>query len=149
LGRRGEGWVLLQLVLIGLIFVSAKVEAVQLPVWLRLAGLVMIAAGGWVGTLAVLSLGKNLTPFPKPKEGGYLVSNGVYGLVRHPIYSGIIFGTLGWALLTGTLLGIGLVVILFLFFDLKSRREEQWLVEAYPDYPAYQRRVKKLVPFVY
>ena len=42
-----------------------------------------------------------------------------------------------------------LPVLLFIFFDLKSRREEQWLREAYPDYPAYQKRVKKLIPWVY
>ena len=77
------------------------------------------------------------------------MSNGVYGFVRHPIYSGLIFGSLGWSLLTDTLLGVGLAIGLFLFFDLKSRREERWLTETYPDYPAYQKRVKKLVPFLY
>jgi protein-S-isoprenylcysteine O-methyltransferase Ste14 len=149
LGKRGEGWVVLQLFLFATILVSPKVEAVQLPLWLRIVGAVVILGGGCLGTLGILSLGRNLTAFPKPKEGGYLVSTGVYRLVRHPIYSGIIFGSLGWALLTNTLLGIGLAVVLFLFFDLKSRREERWLSEAYSDYPAYQKRVKKLVPFLY
>jgi len=40
-------------------------------------------------------------------------------------------------------------VALFIFFDLKSRREERWLREAYPEYGDYQKRVKKLVPWVY
>jgi protein-S-isoprenylcysteine O-methyltransferase Ste14 len=149
MGKRGEGWVGLQLLLFALIFVSPKIEAVPLPLWVRLIGAAVILGGGFLGALGILSLGKNLTPFPKPKEGGYLVSTGVYGWVRHPIYSGIIFGSLGWALLTDTLLGIGLAVVLFFFFDLKSRREEVWLIEAYPDYPAYQQQVKKLVPFLY
>jgi protein-S-isoprenylcysteine O-methyltransferase Ste14 len=149
MGRRGEGWVVVQMILFAMIFFSPKVEAIEFPLWLRLIGFVVILGGGFLGTLGVLSLGKNLSPFPRPREGGYLVNTGVYGLVRHPIYSGIIFGSLGWALMTNTLLGIGLAVVLFLFFDLKSRREERWLAESYPDYPTYQKRVKKLVPFLY
>jgi protein-S-isoprenylcysteine O-methyltransferase Ste14 len=39
--------------------------------------------------------------------------------------------------------------MLFLFLDLKSRREERWLCAKFPDYPAYQRRVRRLIPFVY
>jgi protein-S-isoprenylcysteine O-methyltransferase Ste14 len=97
----------------------------------------------------MLALGRNLTPFPKPIEGGELVTHGPYRFVRHPIYAGLIFGTLGWALFRANLLGLALAVLLFIFFDLKSRREERWLCEAYPDYEAYQQRVKKLVPWVY
>jgi protein-S-isoprenylcysteine O-methyltransferase Ste14 len=149
MGKRGEVWVALQLIIMALIVLSPKVEAIVLPLWLRVVGVVVILCGGLLGTFGVLSLGSNLTPFPKPKAGGYLVSNGVYGLVRHPIYSGLILGSLGWALLTDTLLGVVLAIVLFLFFDLKSRREERWLVESYPDYSAYQKKVKKLVPFLY
>jgi protein-S-isoprenylcysteine O-methyltransferase Ste14 len=149
MGKRGEGWVVLQLLLLALIFVSPKIEAFTFPLWLRAVGAAVIIVGGILGTLGVLNLGRNLSPFPKPREGGYLVRTGVYRLVRHPIYSGVIFGSLGWALLTDTLLGVALAAALFIFFDLKSRREEGWLTEAYPDYPTYQKRVKKLVPFLY
>jgi len=78
-----------------------------------------------------------------------MVSTGVYGFVRHPIYAGLILGTIGWGLLAQTWLGVVLAAILFVFFDLKSRREEAWLVEKYPDYVEYRRRVKKLIPLVY
>jgi protein-S-isoprenylcysteine O-methyltransferase Ste14 len=47
------------------------------------------------------------------------------------------------------LLGVGLAAVLFIFFDLKSRREERWLMEAYPGYAKYRQRVRKLIPFVY
>ena len=39
--------------------------------------------------------------------------------------------------------------LLFLLFDAKARREEAWLVEKFPSYAEYRRRVRKLVPFVY
>jgi protein-S-isoprenylcysteine O-methyltransferase Ste14 len=37
----------------------------------------------------------------------------------------------------------------FLFFDLKSRREEIWLTEEIAGYDTYRRRTRRLIPFVY
>jgi protein-S-isoprenylcysteine O-methyltransferase Ste14 len=149
MGKRGEGWFLLQLVFFALILLAPDIVPLALPLWLRILGLAIIAVGGVFGTGGVLALGRNLTPFPKPIEGGTLVTSGVYRWVRHPIYTGLILGTLGWSLWHANLLGVGLAVLLFVFFDLKSRREERWLSEAYPGYAAYRQRVKKLIPFVY
>jgi protein-S-isoprenylcysteine O-methyltransferase Ste14 len=42
-----------------------------------------------------------------------------------------------------------LSVVLFVFFDIKSRREERMMLRQFPDYAAYRQRVKKLIPFVY
>jgi protein-S-isoprenylcysteine O-methyltransferase Ste14 len=61
----------------------------------------------------------------------------------------VIFRTLGWGLLTANLLFMGLIVAVFLFVDLKSRRKEAWLVEFYPEYASYRRRVTKLMPWIY
>jgi protein-S-isoprenylcysteine O-methyltransferase Ste14 len=69
--------------------------------------------------------------------------------VRHPIYSGLILAALGWAFWVHGWLTIGYVVVLFVFFDIKSRREERWLAEKYAGYEAYRKRVHKLIPFVY
>ena len=149
MGKRGEGWFLLQLVFFALILFAPKMPPLVFPLWLRGLGLVIIAVGGVFGTGGVLALGSNLSPFPKPIEGGTLVTSGVYRWVRHPIYTGLILGTLGWSLWNANLLGVGLAVLLFVFFDLKSRREERWLMEAYPGYAQYRCRVRKLIPFVY
>jgi protein-S-isoprenylcysteine O-methyltransferase Ste14 len=78
-----------------------------------------------------------------------LVQSGVYAVVRHPIYSGIIIGLVGIALIFGSWAGIACSVIVLLFFDAKSRLEEKWLIEKYPEYPAYRMRVRKLIPFIY
>jgi len=40
-------------------------------------------------------------------------------------------------------------VIYVPFYDLKSRREEAWLREQYPQYPAYAARTKRFIPYVY
>jgi protein-S-isoprenylcysteine O-methyltransferase Ste14 len=65
------------------------------------------------------------------------------------MYSGAIFMAFGWALWVHSWLTLIYAIILFVFFDLKARREEQWLTEKFPRYVIYQKRACKLIPFVY
>ena len=97
----------------------------------------------------VLGLGSNLTAVPYPKDNATLVETGPFYIVRHPIYCGLILMAFGWGLWVHGWLTIGYAALLFIFFDIKSRREEQWLTEKYSGYGAYQKRVRKLIPFVY
>jgi protein-S-isoprenylcysteine O-methyltransferase Ste14 len=90
-----------------------------------------------------------LTPLPYPKEGATLIQTGPYAVVRHPMYGGGLVLAFGWALLVHSWLTVGYVIVLFVFLDLKSRREESWLKEKFPAYGDYQQRVRKLIPFVY
>jgi protein-S-isoprenylcysteine O-methyltransferase Ste14 len=115
----------------------------------RLAGAILVVTGLLVAGLGFLGLRENLTAVPRPVEGGHLVDTGVYGLVRHPIYTGIILVAAGWGLVTASPPALVVALGLGFFFDLKARREEAWLVAAYPAYAAYRRRVRKLVPFLY
>lgn len=150
MGKRGEGWVIGQFVIGIAVAASALVTRIEVPLAVRLFGVVLMGIGGLLVAAGALHLGENLSVMPKPKEQGHsLVTSGVYGFVRHPIYAGVILGAFGWSLFWGTLLGVALSVALFVWLDLKSRREEKWLSEKYPEYPAYQARVKKLVPFIY
>lgn len=86
---------------------------------------------------------------PFPKDQATLVETGPYHFVRHPMYSGAVMMALGWALWAQGWLAIGYAITLFLFFDCKSRREERWLKDKFANYAAYQRRVSKLIPYVY
>jgi len=61
----------------------------------------------------------------------------------------LILASLGWALVTEGWLRMAYVVAGFAFLVFKVRREEAWLVERFPEYAAHQRRVRKLIPFVY
>jgi protein-S-isoprenylcysteine O-methyltransferase Ste14 len=112
-------------------------------------GLVLVALAGLIGIRALLDLRSAFTPLPHPVPGSTLVERGVYRLVRHPMYLAVVTAGLGWALLTASPASLAATVVLFGFFDLKSRREEVWLVEAYPDYAAYRRRTRRIVPGVY
>jgi len=97
----------------------------------------------------VSDLREQVTPFPHPGDGTRLIESGAYRLVRHPIYAGLIVGAFGWGLVAaspGALAGAGLLLLLF---DLKSRREEAWLVDRFPAYEAYRARTRRFFPGLY
>lgn len=155
-GERGEYWFLAQaisLITFVLLPIHPIVERTLLNPLLR-GGLVVFV--GFLGTVALvligkglLDLGQSLTPLPYPREDGELVTNGVYSLVRHPLYAGIIMATLGWAMLTLSWPHcIGVLAIAFLL-NQKASLEERWLEQKYPDYSEYRQRVKKIIPWIY
>ena len=111
-------------------------------------GLFCIVGLGFV-VLGSIALGRNLSPFPKPKEKGTLVESGIFSVVRHPIYSGFSLAAFGWSLLWNSIAALIAALLLLAFFDIKARREERWLEEKFTEYAAYRSRVKKLIPFVY
>jgi protein-S-isoprenylcysteine O-methyltransferase Ste14 len=154
-GSRGEWFVVIQAGLFLLVLFGPR-DWSGLPSWTApysrlgsISGGAFMAAGFVLALGGTFSLGKNLTPLPHPKSDTTLVVTGAYRLVRHPIYSGIIFILLGWGLWLNSIIVIGYALIFFLFFDIKSRREEVWLVERFPEYAGYRKRVRKLIPFVY
>jgi len=106
-----------------------------------------------VGALLVLAgaarLGMDLSPLPYPRERATLRETGAFRLVRHPMYGGAILVALGWGLWVHGWLTLVYAAALFILFDLKARREERWLNEKFSGYADYQKRVKKLLPFVY
>lgn len=56
---------------------------------------------------------------------------------------------MGWGLVAASSLTLAGAILLAVFFDLKSRREEIWLVERYSDYAAYRSRTRRLLPWLY
>jgi protein-S-isoprenylcysteine O-methyltransferase Ste14 len=144
--------VILQLVFFAAIAVAGLVG----PAWdgaARVAGVavgaLLICAGVFLAGRGIVDLRENLTPFPKPMDGSRLVDTGAYRLARHPIYGGIIIAAFGWGLTTASLPAIAGAALLGVFFDLMSRREEIWLAEVFPGYPAYRSRTRRLVPWIY
>jgi len=153
---KGALWVLLQIPLLLLAFALPSLMSGRVLPWpddthpwrqtvsalAAVVGLLLLTFGAW-------GLGRNLTPFPRPRADGALVTTGVYRIVRHPIYSGIIFLALASAVRAHTALALLLPVMVFLFFDAKARFEEKWLVRRFMDYPDYQVRTAKLIPWLY
>ena len=147
---RNKQWFLIQTILLLLILFSPFRISVHLPANIRYLSLFFFVIGGFIALYSVLSLKGNLKPSPKPRVGGYLVTSGLYKIVRHPAYSGIVIAALGWGLWMNDLIRILLTLVLFVFFDAKSRMEEKWLEKAYPEYKSYKKHVtKKFIPWLY
>jgi protein-S-isoprenylcysteine O-methyltransferase Ste14 len=155
LGPRGEGWVAAQLVLFAIIALAGVRQLVgegsgsARPAAVVLVGLGAIAVGSFTAARGVWDLRPSLSVFPRPVAGAPLIESGAYRLIRHPIYSGLVLGAIGWGLVTGSIVVIGASGLLFLLFAGKSRREEVWLSAEHPEYDAYQRRTKRLIPWIY
>jgi protein-S-isoprenylcysteine O-methyltransferase Ste14 len=154
-GRRGEWYVIVQAVLMLLVFVGPR-SLPGRPDWSlpfaaqrQVVGAILIAAGGAFFLAALFRLGSALTPLPYPKDGAALVQTGPFALVRHPIYSGGLIASIGVALVVSGWLTFLYVAALFVLLDIKSRQEERWLAQKFAEYSAYQRRVRKLIPFLY
>lgn len=151
---RGEWYVIVQFLLLGLVAVTPLLwRTAPWPApWAWLArglGLLLLMLAAGLGLLGLISLGANLSVLPHPKDDADLVQTGLYGLVRHPIYSGVIAGCAGWALLLNSAPALLLAAGAFVFFDLKARREERALRQRFPAYERYQQRVRRFIPFVY
>ena len=154
-GAKGEWWVVAQFVLLPIAlavdyYVRDSIVVAPFVRYLLIGvSILYLGAGALFAFGGVMGLGRNLTAVPHPIDDGHMVQTGLYALVRHPIYAGLIFGTFGMAILFVSLPGIGMAVLILVFFDQKSRREEAWLTEKYVDYAEYRLRVRKLIPFIY
>jgi protein-S-isoprenylcysteine O-methyltransferase Ste14 len=108
----------------------------------------LLIGAGW-GVAGTISLGRNLTPYPRPSAKTRLVRSGVYRLTRHPLYTAVICGAVGWALVWRSWPALLGASVLAGILDAKARREERWLREQFPEYGAYERQVRRFIPWVY
>jgi protein-S-isoprenylcysteine O-methyltransferase Ste14 len=121
--------------------------AVHSPI-LGAIGAIVFASGIALAIWARVDLGRNWGMPMTEKAEPELVTSGPYRLVRHPIYSGLLAGLLGTALVTN-LIGLIIVVILGGYFYYCASVEEKNLTATFPTaYPAYRTGTKMLIPFI-
>jgi protein-S-isoprenylcysteine O-methyltransferase Ste14 len=105
-----------------------------------------ILLGAWVGIAALRMHGRKLTPLPEPNPALGLLRSGVYAVIRHPMYTGLLLCAFGLAILLQKPLGVAMAVALTVFFNLKAREEERRLLRCYPEYADYQRTTGRFLP---
>jgi protein-S-isoprenylcysteine O-methyltransferase Ste14 len=149
LGRRGEGWLVIQVLLLTAIVLAGLFGAGPRgpQSWLPTSiGAVLLVAGLILGVRGLRDLGAAMSPFPRPLAGTRIVRTGVYRHVRHPIYGGIILAAFGWAMVMASPTAVILAVVLLFFFELKARREEVWLYEQDEEYAQYRASTRRFIP---
>ncbi len=114
-----------------------------------LAAVLLLLLSALTGLAGVAVLGRNRTPYPRPRDGAQLIQTGIYQFLRHPLYTSVICWAASWALFWSSRSALAASLILALFFDAKARAEERWLRAQYPHYTAYERKVRRFIPFIY
>jgi protein-S-isoprenylcysteine O-methyltransferase Ste14 len=115
---------------------------------LHLVAQVVLGAGIFVTAVAIVGLGRSLTANPVPLERATLKTTGLYAVVRHPIYLGLILIGVGLTVGSGSVFQVPALLGLVALLHFKARFEERLLFAKYPDYAEYASKVGRLVPGV-
>ena len=138
--------VAVQLVLLaGLVWFPGE-RVWSVPGWLAAVAVVMITAAVVFAVAAAVRLGPGLTASPLPAAAAQLRTTGVYGCVRHPIYTGLLLGGAGVVLLGGRLTRVWVWLALLVLLWGKTRLEERKLAARFPGYRDYAQRTPRLMP---
>jgi protein-S-isoprenylcysteine O-methyltransferase Ste14 len=114
------------------------------------AGAGLTILGLMLALWARVTLGRNWSAAVMVKQDHELIMRGPYALSRHPIYTALLMMFIGTVLAVGTIEAIAGLLLIGLSLWIKLGREERLMMRQFPDdYPAYRRRVKRLVPFIW
>lgn len=120
-------------------------ELPQIALW----GAALLAVAGFsFAWWARLHLGRLWSSGVTRKKDHKLIDSGPYAFVRHPIYAGLLMGTLALLAISGRTFGVVGFVLVVVGIVLKARLEERFLREELGGdaYGAYAKRVPMLVP---
>ncbi len=153
---RGNRWVIVVFLTVGLINGYLPAYTDRMGFWtldgesVRWLGVVFFASGGALRLWAVFVLGPRFSGLVAIQPGHTLVASGVYGLIRHPSYLGLLVNTLGWSLAFRAGVGVALTM-LFIPLLLSRMRAEEALLRAHfgVEYEGYCARTWRLVPGIY
>lgn len=114
------------------------------------AGLLMELAGLFVGIVAILQLQiGNFKIAPLPKQGGRLVTSGIYAVLRHPMYLAQLMALLPLVVEFYSPLRLGAWLILLVNLIFKQLFEEKQLIKQYPEYQQYLNNSWRMIPFIF
>jgi protein-S-isoprenylcysteine O-methyltransferase Ste14 len=146
---RGKLLVAGQFLLLGVLVALPWFVEGQSPSAARAAGYLLMVAGAGVIMVAGLWLDDALTPWPEPRATGSLRTDGIYGVVRHPMYTGVLLTGYGLAALALSLWTVGAAFALTLLLIAKARYEERLLRAKFEQYSAYGERVPRFLPRIW
>lgn len=123
------------------------IRFVPADVWIACLGVILTCVGAAVAIWARYCLGQYWSARVTLKEGHRLIRSGPYAYVRHPIYSGMLLGMIGTALVVGEWRGVLAVALVLAAHSFKALREEAFLIGEFgEEYASYRRSTGFLVP---
>jgi len=114
-----------------------------------LLGFLLLIVGILVRMVALLQLGHNFSTAIVIEENSRLITSGVYRFVRHPLYLAVLLIAISGSIIFSCLITWIFVAVTLYGVLLRIQKEEQTLLEHYPEYARYKKQTWKLVPFIY
>jgi protein-S-isoprenylcysteine O-methyltransferase Ste14 len=153
---RANRWVIIAFGLIGVLAAFLPAYTDRNDFWtldgdtIRWLGVVLFAVGGTLRIWPVFVLGHRFSGLVAIQPGHTLVTSGVYGVIRHPSYLGLLVSSLGWALAFRSGAGVLLTILLIPPLVARIRAEEKLLHKQFgSEYEAYCGRTWRLIPGAY
>jgi protein-S-isoprenylcysteine O-methyltransferase Ste14 len=153
---RGNRWVLIAFALIGLAEGYLPAYTDRVGFWtidgdaIRWIGVVLFVVGGTLRIWPVFVLGRRFSGLVAIQPGHTLVTAGIYRIIRHPSYLGLLVNALGWAIAFRSGVGVLLTAMLIPPLLARIRAEEKLLGTQFgAEYDAYRARTSRLLPRLY
>lgn len=120
----------------------------QLPIWTGWAGASVFLAALWLLWRSHSDLGRNWSQTLQLREGHELVTTGVYGRIRHPMYAAFwLWGVAQPLLLRNWIAGFSHLAAFATLYFLRVGREELLMLDHFgAEYEAYMRRTGRVLP---
>src|SRR5262244_1787682 len=153
---RANRWVIAAFGVIGLLAAYLPAYTDRKGFWtldadaIRWIGVVLFAAGGALRIWPVFVLGRRFSGLVAIQPGHTLATSGIYSVIRHPSYLGLLVNSLGWALAFRSGVGVLLTALLLPPLIARIRAEERLLRNEFGEqYDAYRSRTSRLIPGIY
>jgi protein-S-isoprenylcysteine O-methyltransferase Ste14 len=153
---RGNRWVLIAFGVLGVLAAYLPAYTDRKGFWtldgdaIRWLGVVLFAAGGALRIWPVFVLGHWFSGLVAIQRGHALVTSGVYNLIRHPSYLGLLVNSLGWSLAFRSGVGVLLTALTIVPLLARINAEERLLRTQFGrEYDAYCARTWRLIPGLY
>jgi protein-S-isoprenylcysteine O-methyltransferase Ste14 len=158
-GRREDTqnrWIFLPFLVLGVVLAWLPAYTDRHDLWtldgdaVRYLGLVLFVFGSVLRVGAVFVLGRRFSGLVAIQEGHELVTGGLYRVIRHPSYLGLLLGLFGWSLVFRSAIGVLVSLLLVPPLVARMNSEEALLESEFGErYAAYRRRTWRLLPFLY
>jgi protein-S-isoprenylcysteine O-methyltransferase Ste14 len=153
---RDNRWVIAALVIIGLLEAYLPAYTDRKEFWtldgdsLRWLGVLLFIVGSVLRIWPVFVLGHRFSGLVAIQPGHTLVTTGLYSIIRHPSYLGLLVNALGWAFAFRSAVGVLLTVLTIVPLVARIRSEETLLHTQFgAEYDAYRARTSRLIPGLY
>ncbi|WP_320674858.1 methyltransferase family protein [Prochlorococcus sp. MIT 1341] len=146
---QGEWFLVIQLILVLAHLFPAWPVFIDLNLFLllflRIFGSVLFFFGFFRALTSFLRLGSSLSPFPEPKSGASLVTEGIYSRCRHPLYQALLLCSIGVCIFLASLFHLLLFLIFAIILRAKALREEARLKLIHTNYVKYMAKTPAII----